>query len=139
MRKPSADHQLYPQLFAEILFVGCVAILVDKKDIRTQFAQLFLEIHQARTYIYPCIFDRFQGLDHVKALLVGVDGFARFQLVDGLVGTEADIEITMGSGFLKKRHMPRMEHVITTRNKYFLCHCISLNHQIRSSQILGSR
>ncbi|MEI8366589.1 MAG: hypothetical protein WCF65_09265 [Parachlamydiaceae bacterium] len=83
-----------------------VAVLVDKEDIRTQFAQLFLEIHQARTHIDPSILDRFQGLDHVETLLVGVDGLACFQLVDGPVGTEANIEVAMGGGFLKNATCP---------------------------------
>ena len=62
----------------------------------------------------PRLLYALECLDHVEALLLGVDGLAVLQFEDGLVRTDAHIEVAVGGGLLEKRDMPRMEHIITT-------------------------
>ena len=93
---------------------GDIAVLLDGLRHLRRKRDLLGKVYQTASGVDPGILYATECLDHVEALLFGIDGLAVLQFEDGLVRTDAHIEVAVGGGLLEKRDMPRMEHIITT-------------------------
>ena len=132
-----ADNQLYGVLLAETAFLGGVPVAVDKEDVRLQAFHILGKVHDAAAGIDKGILDVTYGLDHIKAFAFGVDGLAVLEVADGLVGTDADVEVAVSGCLFEEGHMSGVEHVVATRHKYFLSHGMGLFAICGKSGFLG--
>ena len=107
---------------AEAAFHVAAAVGVDHEDVGLHQIERIEKVEHAAAVVDVGIGDVADGLDHIEALLLGVDGLAVFQLLDGAVGAYAHVEVAVARGLLEEGHMARMEHVVAAGNEYFLVH-----------------
>ena len=107
---------------AEAAFHVAAAVGVDHEDVGLHQIERIEKVEHAAAGVDVGIGDVADGLDHIEALLLGVDGLAVFQLLDGAVGAYAHVEVAVARGLLEEGHMARMEHVVAAGNEYFLVH-----------------
>jgi len=108
------DEVMDAEFGAELIFGWGMAVFVDNKDIGAEFAEINLEIEDAGAFVDPGVGDVAAGFDHVEAFLFGINGISAFQVANGGIGAEADVEVAVGGGFLEKGNVAAVEHVVTT-------------------------
>ena len=107
---------------AQRALLVAAAVGVDHEDIRFHGVHGLDEIEHPAAGIYKGVGDITYRLDHVEALFLRVDRPAVFEFLYGLVGSDADIEVAIFRSLLEERHVPRVEHVVTSGDEYFLSH-----------------
>lgn len=104
-----------------------MAIAIDEENVGAKISDFLLKVNKAATGVDPCLFDRFEGLNHVETFLFVVDGPAGFEFVESSVRADAHIEVAVGGRFFKKCYMAAVKHVVASANKY-LFHCLSFKY-----------
>lgn len=115
---PTLEHHVADAMaLAEFTFLGTVAVLVDRIDVRLELGNLRLGVqpaHAGRNERLPDVAD---GADHVPPLRLAAEGVPEaLQEPEVLIVAERDVEIAQGGHFLEEPHVPRMKHIVTARD-----------------------
>ena len=122
-----AHYKLNAVLLAELFLARCVTVAVYEEDIGFQTFYILLKVEHAAAAVDESILNITDSLNHVQTLLLCVYCLAVLEFTYCSIGTNSNVEVTVSSSFLEKCHVTRVEHVVASRNKYFLAHCRMLN------------
>ena len=113
---------LYAALGTQPALLVAAAVGVHHEHVRTHCIHRLHEVQHAAARVDEGIRHIADGLDHIQAFLFRIDRLAVLQLLDGLVRADTHIQVAVTRRLLEERHVPGMEHVVASRDEYFLVH-----------------
>ena len=100
---------LYTSLLTELSLGFAATVFVDDEDIGLHTVDGVDEVHHAAASVDIGFLDVADGTDHIEAFLLGVDGLARLELLDGGIGADADIQVAIAGGLLEEGDVAAVE------------------------------
>lgn len=112
-------HVAYAALFAEQSFLFASTVGVHHEHVGLHDVEGGHEVHHAVARIDVGVLHIAYGLHHEEPLLFGIDGLVVLVVEDGLVGADANVEVTILGSLAKELDVSRVEQVVTAGNENF--------------------